>query len=46
MIVHTVTATKLPIVAATFGADYTATNGTFTITAHADGIFYITMSAT
>jgi hypothetical protein len=30
-----------PIVAVTFGADYTATSGTFSITAHANGIFYI-----
>lgn len=30
-----------PIVAVTFGADYTATAGTFTIDADAAGIFYI-----
>lgn len=46
MIIHTVTATKLPLVAVTFGADYTATNGTFTITQDAgvNGIFYIDLS--
>ena len=43
MIVHTVTATKLPIVAVTFGADYTATSGNFTITAAAPGVFTIDM---
>jgi hypothetical protein len=30
-----------PIVAVTFGADFTATAGNFTITAHANGIFFI-----
>ena len=30
-----------PIVAVTFGADYSSTNGTFSITAHANGIFFI-----
>jgi hypothetical protein len=30
-----------PIVGVTFGADFTATNGTFTIDAHANGIFVI-----
>lgn len=43
-ILHTVTATKYPICAVTFGADYTATNGTFSITAHANGIFYLDLA--
>jgi len=30
-----------PIVSVAFGANYTSTNGTFSITAHANGIFYI-----
>ena len=30
-----------PICAVTFGADYTATAGTFSVTAHANGIFVI-----
>lgn len=35
-----------PLVGVTFGADYTASGGgTFTITAHTDGIAYITMYA-
>ncbi len=39
-----VAASNEPYLAATFGADYTASGGgTFTITAHADGIFYATM---
>jgi hypothetical protein len=29
------------IVAVTFGANYSSTNGTFSISAHANGIFYI-----
>ena len=40
MIIHAVAA-NLPIVAVTFGSDFTATAGTFTITAHANGIFFI-----
>jgi len=40
MIVHAVAA-NLPIVAVTFGADFTATAGTFSVTAHANGIFFI-----
>ena len=40
MIIHSAAA-NLPIVAVDFGADYTATNGTFSVTAHANGIFYI-----
>jgi len=40
MIVGMVTSLE-PIVAVTFGQDYTATNGNFTITPHTDGIFYI-----
>jgi hypothetical protein len=40
MIIHSAAA-NLPIVAVTFGADYTATNGTFSIDAHANGIFTI-----
>ena len=42
MIVHAA-AGNYPLVAVTFGADYTATNGTFTITAAAGGIFSIDM---
>ena len=38
MILHTAAA-NLPFCAVTFGADYTATNGTFSIDAHANGIF-------
>lgn len=30
-----------PIVSVAFGQNYTSTNGTFSITAHANGIFYI-----
>ena len=40
MILHTVT-DNFPFCAVTFGSDFTATNGTFTITAHANGIFFI-----
>lgn len=40
MILHTA-ANNYPFCAVTFGADYTATNGTFTITANASGIFTI-----
>ena len=40
MILHTAAA-NLPFCAVTFGADYTATNGTFSIDAHANGIFTI-----
>ena len=41
LLLLTVTATKLPIACIGFGGDYTATAGTFTVTAHANGIFYI-----
>jgi len=40
MILHTAAA-NLPFCAVTFGADYTCTNGTFTITANASGIFTV-----
>jgi outer membrane protein assembly factor BamA len=40
MILHTAAA-NLPFCAVTFGADFTATAGTFSITAHANGIFFI-----
>jgi hypothetical protein len=40
MIITTDVATGLLIVASNFGSDYVSTNGTFSITAHADGIFY------
>lgn len=40
MIIHTA-ADNFPIVAVTFGADFTATNGTFSVDAHANGIFTI-----
>ena len=42
MILHAA-AGNYPFVAVTFGADYSCTNGTFTITAHANGIFTIDM---
>jgi hypothetical protein len=42
MIIHAA-AGNYPLVAVTFGADYSCTNGTFTITAHANGIFTIDM---
>jgi len=32
---------SIPICAVGYGANYTATNGTFSVTAHANGIFYI-----
>jgi len=40
MIIHAA-AGNYPFVGVTFGSDYTATNGTFTITAHANGILTI-----
>jgi hypothetical protein len=40
MILHSAAA-NLPFCSVTFGADYTATNGTFSIDAHANGIFTI-----
>lgn len=40
MIIHSA-ADNYPLVSVTFGADYTCTNGTFTITANASGIFTI-----
>lgn len=40
MIIHAA-AGNYPICAVTFGADYSCTAGTFTITAHANGIFSI-----
>jgi hypothetical protein len=42
MILHAA-AGNYPFCAVTFGADYTCTNGTFTITAHANGIFSVDM---
>lgn len=42
MILHAA-AGNYPFVAVTFGADYSCTAGTFTITAHANGIFSIDM---
>lgn len=44
MVLTTAVSDGLLIMAATFGADYTATNGTFTITAHTNGIYYITLA--
>lgn len=40
MILHAA-AGNYPFCAVTFGSDFTATNGTFTVTAHANGIFSI-----
>jgi len=40
MILHTAAA-NLPFCAVTFGSDFTATAGTFSVTAHANGIFVI-----
>lgn len=44
MVVTTAVATGLLIVGVTFGADYASTNGDFSITAHANGIFYLDLS--
>jgi hypothetical protein len=40
MILHTAAA-NLPFCAVTFGSDFASTNGTFSIDAHANGIFVI-----
>lgn len=40
MILHTA-ADNYPFCSVTFGQDYSCTNGTFTITAHANGIFTV-----
>lgn len=44
MIVTTAVTTGLLIVGVTFGTNYSSTNGDFSITAHANGIFYIDLS--
>ena len=44
MIITSGLATDYLIVAVTFGSDYASTNGTFSITAHANGIFYFDMA--
>jgi hypothetical protein len=44
MIITTSVATGLLIVGVTFGSDFASTGGDFTITAHANGIFYIDLS--
>jgi hypothetical protein len=41
MVITTAVATGLLIVAVTFGQDYASTNGTFSISAHANGIFTV-----
>ena len=41
MIITTSVTTGLLICCVDFGAPYTSSAGTFTITAHANGIFYI-----
>jgi hypothetical protein len=44
MIITTSIATGLLIVGVTFGSDFTSTAGDFSITAHANGIFFIDLS--
>lgn len=44
MVVTTSVATGLLIVGVTFGSDFSSTNGDFSITAHANGIFYLDLS--
>lgn len=44
MVITTSIATGLLIVGVTFGSDFASTGGDFTVTAHANGIFYLDLS--